>query len=181
MSKSRGEFVPAQLAVLTVSDSRTDADDTSGDYLREAAHEAGHKVVVSRIVKDNRYQIRAVVSAWIADPDVQAILINGGTGFSAHNTTPEALRPLFDREIEGFGELFRMASYEEIGTSTIQSRAIGGIANQTVIFAMPGSTRACRTAWERIIAEQLDARHGPCNFIPHLKALPQADAPDTTE
>ena len=112
---------------------------------------------------------------------MQAILINGGTGFSAHNTTPEALRPLFDREIEGFGELFRMASYEEIGTSTIQSRAIGGIANQTVIFAMPGSTRACRTAWERIIAEQLDARHGPCNFIPHLKPLPQPDAPDATE
>ncbi|QCR36695.1 molybdenum cofactor biosynthesis protein B [Nissabacter sp. SGAir0207] len=181
MSKAGSVFIPAQLAVLTVSDSRTEADDTSGDYLREAAHEAGHRVVVSRIVKDNLYQIRAVVSAWIADPDVQVILINGGTGFSAHNTTPEALRPLFDREIEGFGELFRMASYEEIGTSTIQSRAIGGLANQTAIFAMPGSTRACRTAWERIIAEQLDARQRPCNFIPHLKALPQDDGTDENE
>lgn len=121
------------------------------------------------IVKDDIYQIRARVSAWIADDNVQAVLITGGTGFTARDNTPEALLPLFDREVEGFGELFRMVSYEEIGTATIQSRALAGLANRTVIFAMPGSTRACRTAWERIIEEQLDARHRPCNFQPHLK------------
>ncbi|OSX82072.1 molybdenum cofactor biosynthesis protein B, partial [Serratia marcescens] len=138
-------------------------------YLQEAVQEAGHQVVDRAIVKDDIYQIRARVSAWIADDNVQAVLITGGTGFTARDNTPEALLPLFDREVEGFGELFRMVSYEEIGTATIQSRALAGLANRTVIFAMPGSTRACRTAWERIIEEQLDARHRPCNFQPHLK------------
>ncbi|MBP1128479.1 MULTISPECIES: molybdenum cofactor biosynthesis protein B [Serratia] len=169
MSHASSEFIPAHIAILTVSDSRGEAEDTSGQYLQEAALEAGHQVVDRAISKDDIYQIRAQVSAWIADEKVQAVLITGGTGFTARDNTPEALLPLFDREVEGFGELFRMVSYEEIGTATIQSRALAGIANQTVIFAMPGSTRACRTAWERIIGEQLDARHRPCNFLPHLK------------
>ncbi|MGI0466125.1 molybdenum cofactor biosynthesis protein B [Serratia marcescens] len=169
MSHASSEFIPAHIAILTVSDSRGAAEDTSGQYLQEAAQEAGHQVVDRAIVKDDIYQIRARVSAWIADDNVQAVLITGGTGFTARDNTPEALLPLFDREVEGFGELFRMVSYEEIGTATIQSHALAGLANRTVIFAMPGSTRACRTAWERIIEEQLDARHRPCNFQPHLK------------
>ncbi|WP_419246639.1 molybdenum cofactor biosynthesis protein B [Serratia sp. NFX21] len=169
MSHASSEFIPAHIAILTVSDSRGEAEDTSGQYLQEAALEAGHQVVDRAIVKDDKYQIRARISAWIADEQVQAVLITGGTGFTARDNTPEALLPLFDREVEGFGELFRMVSYEEIGTATIQSRALAGMANQTVIFAIPGSTRACRTAWERIIEEQLDARHRPCNFLPHLK------------
>ncbi|MBH3265551.1 molybdenum cofactor biosynthesis protein B [Serratia ureilytica] len=169
MSHASSEFIPAHIAILTVSDSCGAAEDTSGQYLQEAAQEAGHQVVDRAIVKDDIYQIRARVSAWIADDNVQAVLITGGTGFTARDNTPEALLPLFDREVEGFGELFRMVSYEEIGTATIQSRALAGLANRTVIFAMPGSTRACRTAWERIIEEQLDARHRPCNFQPHLK------------
>ncbi|CVE86161.1 molybdenum cofactor biosynthesis protein B [Serratia marcescens] len=169
MSHASSEFIAAHIAILTVSDSRGAAEDTSGHYLQEAAQEAGHQVVDRAIVKDDIYQIRARVSAWIADDNVQAVLITGGTGFTARDNTPEALLPLFDREVEGFGELFRMVSYEEIGTATIQSRALAGLANRTVIFAMPGSPRACRTAWERIIEEQLDARHRPCNFQPHLK------------
>jgi molybdenum cofactor biosynthesis protein B len=169
MSHASSEFIPAHIAILTVSDSRGAAEDTSGQYLQDAAQEAGHQVVDRAIVKDDIYQIRARVSAWIADDNVQAVLITGGTGFTARDNTPEALLPLFVREVEGFGELFRMVSYEEIGTATIQSRALAGLANRTVIFAMPGSTRACRTAWERIIEEQLDARHRPCNFQPHLK------------
>ncbi|WP_440481845.1 molybdenum cofactor biosynthesis protein B [Serratia marcescens] len=169
MSHASSEFIAAHIAILTVSDSRGAAEDTSGHYLQDAAQEAGHQVVDRAIVKDDIYQIRARVSAWIADDNVQAVLITGGTGFTARDNTPEALLPLFDREVEGFGELFRMVSYEEIGTATIQSRALAGLANRTVIFAMPGSTRACRTAWERIIEEQLDARHRPCNFLPHLK------------
>ncbi|HEJ8088716.1 TPA: molybdenum cofactor biosynthesis protein B [Serratia liquefaciens] len=169
MSHASSEFIPVDIAILTVSDSRGEAEDTSGQYLQEAALEAGHRVVDRAIVKDDKYLIRARVSTWIADETVQAVLITGGTGFTARDYTPEALLPLFDREVEGFGELFRMVSYEEIGTATVQSRALAGMANQTVIFAMPGSTRACRTAWERIIEEQLDARHRPCNFLPHLK------------
>ena len=169
MSHASSEFIPVHIAILTVSDSRGEAEDTSGQYLQEAALEAGHRVVDRAIVKDDKYLIRARVSAWIADETVQAVLITGGTGFTARDYSPEALLPLFDREVEGFGELFRMVSYEEIGTATVQSRALAGMANQTVIFAMPGSTRACRTAWERIIEEQLDARHRPCNFLPHLK------------
>ncbi|MDK1704097.1 molybdenum cofactor biosynthesis protein B [Serratia rubidaea] len=169
MSHASSEFIAARVAVLTVSDSRSIAEDTSGDYLQQAAQEAGHQVVERALVNDNIYQIRAQVSVWIASDAVQAVLITGGTGFTARDNTPEALTPLFDRQVEGFGELFRMVSYEEIGTATIQSRALAGIANQTVIFAMPGSTRACRTAWERIIESQLDARNRPCNFQPHLK------------
>lgn len=169
MSKVSSEFAPLRIAVLTVSARRTAEDDTSGDYLREAAREAGHQVADSAIVKENLYQIRAQVSAWIAGDEVQVILINGGTGFTPGDVVPEAIGVLFDREIDGFGELFRMVSYEEIGTATIQSRAVAGLANGTAIFAMPGSTKACRTAWERIIREQLDARQKPCNLHPHVK------------
>ncbi|MGL4035944.1 molybdenum cofactor biosynthesis protein B [Kosakonia cowanii] len=169
MSQVSAEFIPVRLAILTVSSRRGEEDDTSGHYLRDAAHDAGHQMVDKAIVKENRYAIRAQVSAWIASDEVQAVLINGGTGFTEGDQTPEALLPLFDREIEGFGELFRMLSFEEIGTSTLQSRALAGVANQTLIFAMPGSTKACRTAWENVIEPQLDARTRPCNFYSHLK------------
>lgn len=169
MSHAASEFTPVSIAVLTVSDTRGDAEDTSGHYLADEAKAAGHQVIDKRIVKDDIYQIRAIVSGWIADESVQSIVITGGTGFTARDNTPEAILPLFDREVEGFGELFRMLSYEDIGTSTLQSRALAGIANHTVIFAVPGSTNACRTAWEQIILQQLDARHRPCNFIPHMR------------
>lgn len=171
MSKPSGDFVALNVAVMTVSDSRDATNDTSGDYLREALSEAGHQVVDRAIVADNRYRIRATVSRWIASEDVKVVIINGGTGFNSKNSTPEALLPLFDREIEGFGELFRMISYEEIGSATLQSRAVAGMANQTLIFAVPGSGNACRSAWERIIADQLDARTRPCHFVSHLKKL----------
>ena len=156
---------------MTVSVSRDASNDISGDYLREVWSETGHQVVDRAIVPDNRYRIRATVSRWIASEGVQVVVVNGGTGFNSKNSTPEALLPLFDREIDGFGELFRMFSYEEIGSSTLQSRAVAGLANQTLIFAVPGSTNACRSAWERIIEEQLDARTRPCNFVSHLKKL----------
>ncbi|WP_455427447.1 molybdenum cofactor biosynthesis protein B [Dryocola sp. LX212] len=169
MSQVSEAFIPARIAILTVSGRRTEEDDTSGHYLRESATEAGHEVVDKAIVKENRYAIRAQVSQWIASENVQVVLITGGTGFTDGDQVPEALLPLFDREIEGFGELFRMLSYEEIGTSTLQSRAVAGMANRTLIFAMPGSTKACRTAWENIILQQLDATQRPCNFHPHIK------------
>ncbi|KAA9000588.1 molybdenum cofactor biosynthesis protein B [Affinibrenneria salicis] len=169
MSKVSDTFIPLRIAVLTVSGWRTEQDDTSGDYLRQAAEEAGHQIVARAIAPEDLYQVRAQVAVWIASAEVQVILINGGTGFTGADVTPEAIGVLFDREIAGFGELFRMISYEDIGTATLQSRAIAGLANRTVIFALPGSTRACRTGWERIIVEQLDARQRPCNFYPHLK------------
>lgn len=169
MSQVSTEFIPTRIAILTVSSRRGEEDDTSGHFLRDSALEAGHKVVAKAIVKENRYAIRAQVSVWIASDDVQVVLINGGTGFTEGDQAPEALLPLFDHEVEGFGELFRMLSFEEIGTSTLQSRALAGIANKTLIFAMPGSTKACRTAWDNIIAPQLDARTRPCNFHSHIK------------
>ena len=169
MSQVSAEFIPTRIAILTVSERRGEEDDTSGHWLRDAAHEAGHHIVDKAIVKENRYAIRAQVSQWIAGDDVQVVLITGGTGFSAGGPGPRAVISLFDREVEGFGEVFRMLSFEEIGTSTLQSRAVAGVANKTLIFAMPGSTKACRTAWENIIAPQLDARTRPCNFHPHLK------------
>lgn len=158
-------FQPLNIAVLTVSDTRIPETDTSGDTLQSLLEESGHRCVERKIVPDDIYQLRAVVSGWIAGSDVQIILVTGGTGFTARDNTPEALTPLFDKQVEGYGELFRHLSYEEIGTSTIQSRAIAGIANRKIIFCMPGSPKACRTAWTRIIAEQLDARHRPCNFV----------------
>ncbi len=164
------EFQPLQIAVLTVSDTRTEETDTSGRFLENALKEARHKLAEKVIVPDDIYKIRAIVSKWIASDTVQAVLVTGGTGFSGRDSTPESLLPLFDKSVDGFGELFRQISYEQIGTSTIQSRAVAGLANGTVIFAMPGSTNACKTAWEGIIAEQLNATHRPCNFVPQLKA-----------
>jgi molybdopterin adenylyltransferase len=158
-------FVPLSVAVLTVSDTRGPADDTSGDYLQEALLGAGHRLAERALVPDDVYQIRAVVSRWIAATEPGVILVTGGTGFAGRDSTPEALAPLFDKEVEGFGETFRTLSYHEIGTSTIQSRAVAGLANRTVIFCMPGSTGACRTAWQGVIRDQLDATHRPCNFV----------------
>ena len=167
------DFVPLNMAVLTVSDTRDLSTDTSGQYLVEQLQKAGHRVARREIVIDDIYLIRAQVSAWIADPSIHAIISTGGTGFTGRDSTPEALKPLFDKEIDGFGELFRHLSLTDIGTSTIQSRALGGMANRTVIFCLPGSTGACRTAWAGILREQLDSRHGPCNFVPHTNAKPR--------
>lgn len=157
-------MIALKIAVLTISDSRTEATDRSGQTLVECLTTAGHQLVDKRITPDDIYHIRAVVSAWIADPEIQVILTTGGTGFTGRDSTPEALSVLFDKRIEGFGELFRQLSYAEIGSSTVQSRCLGGIANTTVVFCLPGSTGACRTAWQGILAEQLDSRHRPCNF-----------------
>ena len=161
-------FKAADIAVLTVSDTRNEATDTSGAYLVDALTAAGHHLADKKIVIDDPYKIRAIVSTWIAADNVEAILITGGTGFTTRDTTPEAVSVLFDKEVEGFGELFRHLSYLEIGTSTIQSRALAGFANKTVIFCMPGSTGACKTAWTGILAEQLNSQHKPCNFMPHI-------------
>lgn len=152
------------IAILTISDTRTKQTDTSGDYLNKSANQAGHQVVKRDIIEDDIYKIRAVVSQWIADEEISVILTTGGTGFYGRDSTPEALKPLFDKNIEGFGELFRHLSYLEIGSSTIQSRAFGGFANNTVVFSLPGSTGACKTGWG-IIQEQLDGNFKPCNFV----------------
>jgi len=153
------------VAVLTVSDTRDESTDKSGAYLTQSIEGFGHQSAAKKIVKDDIYQIRAVVSQWIADKAINAVIITGGTGFYGRDSTPEAVKPLFDKNMEGFGELFRQVSYDEIGSSTIQSRAVGGFANNTVIFCLPGSTNACRTAWEKIIKEQLDSTFRPCNFV----------------
>ena len=157
------------IAVLTVSDTRTADTDTSGQFLEDALLEAGHRLADRTIVIDDIYQIRARLSAWIADSTVHAILVTGGTGFSGRDSTPEAVLPLFDKTIEGFGEVFRALSLQEIGSSTVQSRAIAGLANRTAVFCMPGSTGACKTAWSGVIKDQLDAEHQPCNFSKVLK------------
>jgi molybdenum cofactor biosynthesis protein B len=164
-------FVALNIAVLTVSDSRTPADDKSGDTLQGLAEGVGHRVVAREIVRDDIYQMRAVLSRWIADPAVQVVLSTGGTGITGRDSTPEAVAPLLDKEIAGFGELFRALSYPEIGPSTIQSRACAGLANGTFIFCLPGSSGACRTAWDQILKAQLDHSTRPCNFaqlIPRL-------------
>ena len=157
-------FLPLRLAVLTVSDTRTRETDTSGNYLAEALQCAGHLLAEHVIAPDDIYVLRAIVSRWIADPAVDGVLLTGGTGFTGRDSTPEALRPLLDKMMDGFGEMFRAVSLDDIGTSTLQSRAFAGIANGTFVFAMPGSTGACRTAWTRIISAQLDARTRPCNL-----------------
>jgi molybdenum cofactor biosynthesis protein B len=159
-----GEFVALSLCVLTVSDSRTAANDTSGDYLCAALAAAGHNLHARTILRDDRYAMRAIVSAWIADNAVHGILVTGGTGFTGRDSTPEAIRPLLDKEMPGFGEMFRVLSFDEIGTSTLQSRAFAGLANDKFVFCLPGSTSACRTAWEKLIGAQLDARTKPCNL-----------------
>ena len=169
MSVKSDTKVSVKAAVLTVSDTRNFDNDTSGQYLIESLTTEGHEIVDRKLVIDDIYQMRAVVSAWIASEDVQAVLVTGGTGFTGRDSTPEALGVLFDKKVDGFGELFRQLSYEEIGTSTVQSRCIAGMANGTVIFCLPGSTGACRTGWEGIIKDQLDSTNRPCNFVTHLK------------
>jgi len=166
------DFLPLALCVLTVSDTRTADDDTSGDYLCDALVQTGHRLADRALLPDDRYLLRARVSQWIADPAIDGILVTGGTGFTGRDSTPEALLPLLDKQMPGFGEMFRALSFEEIGTSTLQSRAFAGLANGTFLFALPGSTSACRTAWEKIVRAQLDARTRPCNLAtlrPRLK------------
>jgi len=168
---TKDQFVPLNLAVLTVSDTRALETDTSGQFLVDAAMEAGHHLHERKLLRDDRYAIRAQVAAWIADPAVHGILITGGTGFTGRDSTPEAVRPLLDKEMAGFGELFRAISFEEIGTSSLQSRAFAGLSNQTFVFALPGSTSACKTAWGKILRAQLDARTRPCNLVGLLPRL----------
>ena len=161
---AHADFLPLTLCVLTVSDTRTAQNDSSGDYLAGALAEAGHRLHERRIAKDDKYRIRAIVADWIADERVHGVIVTGGTGFTGRDSTPEALRPLLDKEMPGFGEMFRVLSFEEIGTSTLQSRAFAGLANDKFLFCLPGSTSACKTAWEKLIRAQLDARTAPCNL-----------------
>ncbi|GAA6167625.1 molybdenum cofactor biosynthesis protein B [Sessilibacter corallicola] len=162
------EFTPLNIAVLTISDTRDESTDTSGDLLVQGVKDAEHSFVEKVIVKDDIYLIRRELSRWIADPTIHAVLTTGGTGFSGRDSTPEAVTPLFDQEVVGFGELFRSVSYQQIGSSTIQSRCVAGMANKTVIFCLPGSNNACATGWNEIIKDQLDSRHRPCNFVGQL-------------
>lgn len=171
MAAPERELIPLRIAVLTVSDSRTEATDTSGKLLVERLTKTGHLLADKQIVRDDIYQIRAVVSRWIADPDVQVIVTTGGTGVTGRDGTPEAVQALLDKEIEGFGETFRAISFAEIKTSTMQSRAIAGVANGTYIFCLPGSPGACRTAWEQLIEAQLDYRTRPCNLAELMPRL----------
>jgi len=168
-------FTPLKIALLTVSDTRDDETDDSGKYLVEQITTTGHEMAEKKVIlPDDIYQVRALVSRWIADENVQAVIISGGTGLTGRDGTPEAITPLLDKEIDGFGELFRMLSFDEIKTSALQSRALGGIANATFLFCIPGSPGACRTAWEGILKGQLDSRNKPCNFvqlIPRLREI----------
>ncbi len=166
---SQKEFEPLNICILTVSDTRSLETDTSGQKLQDLLTAAGHHLYARNLVIDDIYQIRAVISQWIADKHAQVVLITGGTGFAGRDSTTEAVTPLFDKTVVGFGELFRHVSYAEIGTSTIQSRATAGLANRTLIFCLPGSTGACTTAWNSIIVEQLDSRHKPCNFVGQVR------------
>jgi molybdenum cofactor biosynthesis protein B len=159
------EFKPLNIAVMTVSDTRTEATDKSGDTLARLLTGAGHRLAEKCIVADDIYRIRAVISQWIADANVNAVITTGGTGITGRDCTPEAVAVLFDKQIDGFGEVFRAVSFEEINTSTIQSRAVAGVANATFIFCLPGSTGACRTGWGRLISHQLDYRTRPCNLV----------------
>jgi len=159
------QFLALNIAVLTISDSRTLEHDISGQLLIDALQGAGHNAADRALVKDDKYQIREVVSRWIADATIDAILSTGGTGITGRDGTPEAIKPLLDKEIEGFGEMFRVLSFDEIKSSTLQSRALSGVANSTFIFVLPGSSGACRLAWEKIIQDQLDNRTEPCNLV----------------
>ncbi|MGI9291798.1 MAG: molybdenum cofactor biosynthesis protein B [Gammaproteobacteria bacterium] len=165
------EFIPLNIAILTVSDTRTEATDTSGALLKEKLLGVGHKLADKQINPDDIYDIRATVSGWIADPDVQVIITTGGTGVTGRDGTPEAITPLFDKVIDGFGEMFRVISWDEIGTSTLQSRCIAGVANGTYIFCLPGSKGACATGWDNLIEKQLDYRTRPCNLAELLPRL----------
>ena len=166
------EFKPLNISVLTVSDTRTENDDKSGDLLVKRLAEEGHRVGERKICPDNQYEIRAIVSRWISDENVNAILTTGGTGVTGRDGTPEAIIPLLDKVLNGFGEMFRFLSYEDIGTSTLQSRALAGVANATYVFVLPGSSGACALGWDKLIKLQLDYRTRPCNLVelmPRLK------------
>jgi molybdenum cofactor biosynthesis protein B len=171
-------FVPVRIAVMTVSDTRTPADDKSGDMLVSLLKQAGHTLADRAIVPDDREQIGARLRQWIADDEVEVVISTGGTGVTGRDVTPEAFESVFEKKIEGFGELFRMLSYQKIGTSTIQSRAVGGVARGTYLFALPGSTSACRDGWEMILKDQLDYRHRPCNFVELFARLREHEAHD---
>ena len=165
------QFIPVSIAVLTISDSRTDENDKSGDLLVGRAKKSGHQVVAKTIVPDDIYQVRAAVSQWIVDSDIQVIVSTGGTGVTGRDGTPEAIRPLLDKEIVGFGEMFRVLSYDKIATSTLQSRAFAGVANATYLFCLPGSAGACADAWDMLIEHQLDYRSRPCNLVELMPRL----------
>jgi len=171
MSALNASIKPVAIAVLTLSDTRTIANDSSGNLLVQAIASAGHTLVERALLPDNRYQIRAKMSAWISDPAVDVIVCTGGTGFTGRDSTVEAIQPLLDKEMPGFGEVFRALSYAEIGSSALQSRAFAGVANATFIFALPGSSGACRLAWDQLISVQLDARVKPCNLIALMPRL----------
>ena len=169
-AKSR-QFIPLHIAVLTISDSRTEENDTSGKLLAQRLTAAGHRLAEKAIVPDNIYRIRAVLARWIAEEDIQVVISTGGTGVTGRDGTPEAVEPLLDKAVDGFGEIFRAVSFEEIGTSTLQSRALAGVANGTYVFCLPGSSGACRTAWDKVIQAQLDYRTRPCNFVELMPRL----------
>lgn len=171
MPKPNRQFIPLNVAVLTVSDTRTAANDTSGDLIAERLQSAGHRVAARKLLRDDISTLRAQFQAWIGDAEIEAIVSTGGTGVTQRDITPEAVRPLITKPIPGFGELFRMLSYEEVGTSTIQSRAEAGIAGDTLVFLLPGSTGACRLGMDRIVLPQLDATHAPCNLTELLPRI----------
>jgi len=164
-------FIPLRIAVLTVSNTRTLEDDRSGDTLAGRIEGAGHKLADRKIVRDDIEAIRSQVSAWIEDPEIEAVITTGGTGFTGHDVTPEAIEPLFEKRMDGFSEVFHRISYDKIGTSTVQSRATGGVAGATYIFVLPGSPGACKDAWDGILQSQLDYRHMPCNFVEIMPRL----------
>ena len=164
-------FIPVRIAVLTVSDTRGPADDKSGDTLAQLLAAAGHELAARAIVKDDVAEIRARVQGWIADPAIDVVISTGGTGFTGRDVTPEAMRPLFEKEVDGFSTVFHMISFDKVGTSTIQSRACAGVAQGTYIFCLPGSPGACKDAWKGILQWQLDNRHRPCNFVEIMPRL----------
>ncbi len=165
------DFISIRIAILTMSDTRSAADDKSGDALAERIKAAGHTVADRAIVKDDTAAIRAKVEGWIADPEIDCVITTGGTGFTGRDVTPEAVKPLFEKEIEGFAILFHMLSYQKVATSTIQSRACAGVARGTYIFCLPGSPGACKDAWDGILLFQLDMRHRPCNLVEIMPRL----------
>lgn len=167
-------FQPVNIAVMTVSDTRTSDQDKSGDLLADRVSEDGHNLIARDIVTDDRDNIVAKLREWIADPGIDVVVATGGTGLTGRDITPEAFRDVFDKEIEGFGELFRYLSYQKIGTSTVQSRALAGVAGGTYLFALPGSPSGCRDGWDQILRYQLDIRHQPCNFVEIMPRLSES-------
>ncbi len=170
-NSAKREFIATTISVLTISDSRTDSNDKSGDTLVSRLTDAGHQLHEKRIVADDIYQIRAMVSKWIVNPAVQVVIMTGGTGVSGRDGSPEAIAPLLDKALDGFGEMFRFLSYDDIGTSTLQSRTLAGVANGTYVFVLPGSPGAVRLAWDKLICHQLDYRTRPCNLVEMMPRL----------